>query len=353
MLGEKLKAARIRAGLSLRQLQEEIGNAVTAQAIGKYERGEMQPSGEILAVLADALGVSGEYLRTPSGVKIEGIKFRENFIRSKKEKAQITATILGYVEGYLDIEERLQIESVQWDQPRGVPFPVRDLNDAEQAAHKVRDDWNLGSDPIQNLAEFLEDRGVKILIRSLPGSVAGITGFVNRQNSQRVPVIVVNGKVTGERQRFTLAHELGHLVLERTNTELNIERVCDRFAGAFLMPDRVLWATLGKYRRFISIGELASLKKYLGVSVQAIAHRCLDLNIINKSTHRRLYKVFSRRGYLQPPYDEPHPVDQEETRRFERLCFRALAEGVITNDKAAELLNIPINTISSEMECDY
>ncbi len=62
MFGERLKIARVRAGLSLRDLEERIGNLVSAQAIGKYERGEMMPGSRVLIALADVLGVSERYL---------------------------------------------------------------------------------------------------------------------------------------------------------------------------------------------------------------------------------------------------------------------------------------------------
>ena len=70
MLGEKLRAARKSLGLSLRDLQAKLGKVVSAQAIGKYERGEMRPSPEILGQLADALGVPIEYFLLPSTVQL-------------------------------------------------------------------------------------------------------------------------------------------------------------------------------------------------------------------------------------------------------------------------------------------
>jgi hypothetical protein len=78
-------------------------------------------------------------------------------------------------------------------------------------------------------------------------------------------VIVVNSEHPGERQRFTLSHELGHLVLDlRSVSETIAEAVCNRFAGAFLVPEDTLRAELGKNRTSISIRELFSLKELLG-----------------------------------------------------------------------------------------
>jgi transcriptional regulator with XRE-family HTH domain len=62
MIGKRLKLARAAAGLSLRELAERIGNRVSAQQIGKYERDEDVPSSGVLIALGHALGVSVDYL---------------------------------------------------------------------------------------------------------------------------------------------------------------------------------------------------------------------------------------------------------------------------------------------------
>lgn len=351
MIGDKLRAARLRAGLSLRGLEDKIEKKVTAQAIGKYERGDMQPHPQILEVLIEALGVQKDFLVTQQSIELGAIEFRENTIRSKAEERYVESTIYDHVSKYLQVEELLDVVVFDWDKPRQYPFPLRQLVDAEWAAHKLRDDWNIGNDPIPDFSEFLEERGFKIIVEQLPESIAGVTCFVNTMKGWKVPVIVTNNQITGERQRFTMAHELGHLLLEDKNKDINLEKACDKFAGALLMPDRFLWAALGKSRNTISIGELVSLKKFLGVSVQAIVYRCKDLGIINDYTYRLLYREFSKRGWLKPPYEEPNKLDLEKPQRFKRLCLRALAEGLMNDAMAAELLEIPESQIGAEVNC--
>jgi Zn-dependent peptidase ImmA (M78 family) len=350
MFSEKLKLARLNSGLSLRDLQSKIGNKVSAQAIGKYERGEMSPSPDILFVLANALGVSEKYLLEKTTIHLGAIEFRENFIQSKKEKAQVETTILREVANYLEIEELLQVETAEWEQPHGFPYQVSDSKDVEWIAYKVREEWRLGSDPIQNFSEFLEDRGIKVIFHSFPDSVSGISCWVHRKNLKKVPTILVNNNITGERQRFTLAHELGHLLLEMKNSHLNVEPFCNRFAGAFLIPESVLLTTLGKHRNFLSVGELVSLKKIFKVSIQAIVYRCKDLNIISQSSFSHLFQEFTRLGWRNPPYPEPLPLDSEKSDRFERLCYRALKEKAASEDKVSDLLGIPIEKIRDKMD---
>ena len=77
MIGQRLKLARMAAGLSLRELDARIGNLVTAQAIGKYERNEAVPRSGVLIALADALGVSVEYLVGEQDMALDGVEFRK------------------------------------------------------------------------------------------------------------------------------------------------------------------------------------------------------------------------------------------------------------------------------------
>ena len=100
-----------------------------------------------------------------------------------------------------------------------------------------------------------------------------------------------------------------------------------RFAGAVLMPFETLRAEVGKHRSSIGWSELFDLKRIFGVSVQALVCRCRDLGIFGNPLYRRLFNEFSRRGWCRPPYREPWTVHGEEPGRFERLCFRAPAEG--------------------------
>jgi Zn-dependent peptidase ImmA (M78 family) len=152
------------------------------------------------------------------------------------------------LERYLVVEELLALPSVEWDKPREAPYPViSDPSEADHAARSLRVHWSLGRDPIPNLVELLEERGIKVLAAPLT-NIDGLTARVRRASKAALPVIVVNSKDWGERQRFTTAHELGHMVLE-VAPRVDDEKAAHRFAGAFLMPVEALWAEIGKHRK--------------------------------------------------------------------------------------------------------
>ena len=348
-VGQRIKVSRRARGLSLRDLQGRIDNRVTAQAISKYERDESMPGSGVLIALSDALGVPVDYLASDSDIRLEAVDFRKKQLTSRREEAQVEASVLYLLERYLTVEELLGLPTVAWDMPREAPWPVlRDPAEAEQAAWGLRSHWGLGLDPIPNLVDLLEERGIKVLAMSLT-NIDGLTAQVRRDDRSVASVVVVNCDDWGERQRFTLAHELGHMAIE-TAPKIDDEKAAHRFAGAFLMPAETLRTEIGKHRKSIGWSELFALKRIFGVSVQALTYRCKDLGIFGAPLVRLLFDEFTRRGWRSPPYKEPDAMPGERPMRFERLSFRALAEGVISEAKAAELLGYSVRELNRRMD---
>lgn len=350
MIGQRLKTARTARGFSLRDLEAHIGSRVTAQAIGKYERDESMPSSGVLTVLAQALSVSEDYLLSDEEIALEGVDFRKKAIASAREQAALQARTLHFIERYLVVEDLLHLRSVNWEQPRGAPYPVGDLRDAEDVARSVREGWGLGHDPIPKLAELLEERGIKVISLDLD-DVDGLAAKVSRKGQDAARVIVIKRSTWSERKRFNLAHELGHLVMEVAHG-VDGEKAAHRFAGALLMPADALRAEVGSSRSSLSLGELVALKERFGVSLQALTYRCKDLGIISQGAFGKLFQIFAERGWRTAPYEEPGSLrpELEEPKRFERLCYRALAEGLIGESRAAELLGISIRELDARLD---
>ncbi|MGH2397008.1 MAG: helix-turn-helix domain-containing protein [bacterium] len=344
MIGKRLQLARRAAGMSLRDLEAKVDKLVSAQALSKYEHDEMMPSSDVLAAIARALGVAESYLLGQDDLTLESVEFRRNRITGAKEEAMVRASVLSAVERYLEIEDFVGAASVSWISPQGAPFPVHEPADSEAAASRLRVAWNLGTEPIPDLSEILEEKGIKVIPLPLGESVSGVMCKARRSKGGDVPVIVVNERDTGERQRFTLAHELAHLVLLGPSSARG-EKLAHRFASAFLMPAETLWQEVGKNRSSISIGELFKLKALFKVSVQAITYRLKDLQIIGESLYKQLFNYFREQGWRKAPYAEPGAIPAEKPERFRRLCFRAVAEGAVSESKAAELLGVSVREL--------
>ena len=345
IFGERLKLARKRSGLSLRALSSRIEGMVSAQAIGKYERGEMMPSSPVANALADALDVSMSYLLRPSTVSLESVEFRKEASLKAGERAAVEAEVLDHVERYLQIEEILGIAGDRREEPSLAPYGIQAVEDAEDAAEALRTAWNLGGRPIHDMTDLLEDHGIKVFKFRLPSSVDGITCHVRRTDGDDVPVIVCSDEKSIERQRFTIAHELGHLAMDVTSGTPE-ETACHRFAAAFLVPGDALIREVGRRRDNFGFGELVEIKQKFGISAAALVTRMRELGIIRQTTADSIFRGVGRTWKSR----EPSPITRSERpRRFRRLCVRALAEKEISESKAAELLRLPVSEIEHIM----
>ena len=352
MFGERLKLARKKAGYSLRSLSEAIGRKASAQAIGKYERGEMMPGSGVLPGLAKTLEVPIEYLLSEQVEKLEEVEFRKLSGTKAKDRACIEATVIDSLQRYITIEKILELNSGSWQAPFGNRF-VGYSQEGEILAEDVRKEWKLGIDPIPNMTSLLENRGIKIVILPLPDGVSGLTALVRRPvHKQTVPVIVVNRCITLERRRFTLAHELAHRLMDPDST-VDHEKTSNIFAGAFLAPKTHLIREIGKRRNALGYQEVIDLKRMYRVSAAALLIQLQQSDIIDRPALSYAFQTFARKWRSVEP--EPLEVEDEggkheSPRRFERLCYRALAEKLISPVKAGELLRQPLSEIEKGLK---
>lgn len=355
MIADRVRLARRKAGLSLRGLSAAMGDRVTAQAIGKYERGEDIPSSGVLLALSKALGVSLGYLVDTQGIILSGVEFRTKATTSARDRAHVETEVLEWIERYLQIELVLELDSAKWQSPIARLRKLREVGDAEKLSADVREKWDLGLDPIPNMTELLEEKGLKVLTVLLPERVSGFTCLVKRPNEQAdSPVIVVNNRFSLERRRLTLAHELAHRLIETDNlSEKDEEKAANMFAGAFLMPREHLLRESGKHRNALGYKELIDLKRLYRVSGAALLMRLRQLDVISESTLIYAFQSIARGWRTQEPHELEPPEERgqrERALRFERLCYRALAEGLISVSKAAELLRLPVPEVEAGLK---
>ena len=261
----------------------------------------------------------------------------------------VEATVLEHVERYLMIEEILDLDSSTWKTPFAAQV-VRSLEDAEEVARKARAKWNLGNDPVLDITEVLEERGIKVMVLPLPESVSGLTCLVERPDQPPVPVIVVNKTFNLERRRFTLLHELGHRLMRVEGVDE--EKAAHRFASAFLMPADHLKAFVGQHRHGFGFAELVTTKHLYGVAATALLVRFRDLGIISPEQLVAMFQTTARTWRKIEPKPLPSDLNIEVPQRFRRLCYRARAEQMITVPKAADLLQERVADIAKEMRGD-
>lgn len=308
-------------------------------AISKYERGEATPSSGVLIRLGKSLDVPVEYFFRPVVLELHELEYRKHRKLPSKVQTKIEGDVLEQVERVFELMDLLPGGPIsRYRLPAGIRAGIASYEEIEDVADAIRKAWGLGSNPIPDLTDTLEERGI-IVLQATALHDNGFDGLAATVDS--VPVVVVGSGWPGDRQRFTLAHELGHLVLKnRLAEDLDDERAAHRFAGAFLAPRSEVFKELGKRRSQLELGELFALKQTYGLSMGGWLHRARDLGILPEARYKAMYQYFGVRGWVKTEPGAPYP--REVPKLFRQLVFRVLAEELIGESKAAELLRVPL-----------
>ena len=354
MFGQRLRLARRKAGLSMRDLAVRLSPPVSAQAISKYEGGRMMPSSAVLVGLAKTLDVSLDFLMGGQVEALEAVEFRRHSGTSAKDRARAEAVVTEALEDYLAIEDVLELE------PSADPFAglrcgrIENLDEAETKAGELRGHWNLGVDPIPSVTGLLESHGVKVIEADLPARFDGLACGVTRSGGRPdTDVVVTSGRTNVERKRLTLAHELAHRVIrDAGNPAVKIEKAMQRFAGAFLVSAEHLRAEAGARRHGITYRELMRLKRFYGVSATAMLIRLRDVGILSAAAIEYAFRTYARSWRTREP--EPIADDEglgafEKPSRFERLVWRALGDELISPLRGAQLLRRSLKDVEREI----
>jgi transcriptional regulator with XRE-family HTH domain len=341
--GTRIKQARRRAKWSQRDLAAEVD--VSPTTISKYERGESKPGSEVLMQIADALDLDVSFFLRPQRVGTIEPAYRKLSSLNKGDERQLTERIRDWLERYLETEEIVEPEPAAFEMPDTFPrsitqgydrktvAPVDPMDQVEKASDELRELWELGTDPIGNVSALLEEHGIRVGVIKSDDDFDACT-FRTEINGD-VPVVVTRKGVPGDRQRFSLTHELGHLVLDVAD-EVDTEDACNRFARVLLAPEPAVRDAIGESERgAITRKELHMLKHRFGISMQALIFRFRDLRIISDHSAAEAHRDFRKHGWHQ---EEPgEPVEPEEPERFQLLVLRAFAEDLIGKKRVREL----------------
>lgn len=331
-------------GLSMEDLCKKANNALSKQSISKYETGKMLPDSNSLIVLSNALGMSIDYFFRPISVSIENVEFRKKSKLGIKQIDSIKEIVKDKLERYFEIESIIDIQTefkMIYDN-----ILIQDEQDVYSIASRIKKDWKLGEDGINNLIEILEENKIKVIEIDATDTFDGLSGYINKQT----PIIVLNRNFSSERKRFTALHELGHLVLnfDKSINEKQVESFCNLFASEMLISRDVFIQKIGVSRKDISLQELQDIQIQFGISIDALMYKAKNLNIITESR----YKTFCIKKNQTPELKnavEKNRYKEEHSNRFVRLVYRALASEIISISKAGGLLNIPVNTVRNQL----
>lgn len=351
-----LNVKRIRASRGMSQTAAAKAAGISRQAFIDIENGKTkEPRVGNLQAIADTFGVQiMDLLAEPP--KLSTVRFRSNSIKTEKDKAKREQHLIeaaywlnnfNFLQSAVGDKKEYKFNSILTDANKSK------TNRPIVAAELARESLGLREDePIGDIVGLMESAGIKIKLRGF--DLKNFFGF-SISEADGGPAIMVNSKeeITIERQIFTVAHELGHLILHpqaynltKTQESDREESEADIFAAYFLMPQNAFEKKLKESYGLGFVERVLHLKRFFGVSYLAILHRLADMGIADygklAAKFIAIYKITYKKSLnsRQEPVPLAKPDFVEDY--LSTLVRRALEKDEITVSRAAEILNVPL-----------
>lgn len=325
-IGERVRRLRLAAGLSIPELSAKVNLAVGT--ISMLENGRLTTVDEAVATIAPALDCTPEFIARPGNHVLTTWPWLRAYADAPKRAVdrQLADCTLAS-----EVIDALRLTRL----PDAMPVFGGDLLDddaIEQFAADVRSVAQIGEGAVVgNVIRAAERLGCLVL--PMPNELGRHLGLSTRANL--APVICLGRTsaderepVPGDRQRFTVAHEVGHLGLHAglgppatADQARQIEKQANRFAGAFLAPGDAMLDELAVLGGRVTLQTLASIKSRWGVAIKALVVRFGQLGVIDADHARSLYKQISARQWNKA---EPVQVGSERAVWFGKAIERRL-----------------------------
>jgi Zn-dependent peptidase ImmA (M78 family)/transcriptional regulator with XRE-family HTH domain len=331
--GARLTMARHLAGMRKSELAKVVNKSPTA--VTGWESGAKRPSPPTVAQLALRLGVDPAFFTVSADevvVPSSAPHFRS--LRATTQMARDQALSYGQLAYGVasSLERHVEFPGVE------IPsFPVEtdnmDGEVVEEAARMVRRAWGLANGPLPHLLRLLENHGVLVVFS--PPQAASVDAY--SFDSRRRPVIILNSmKRDYYRQRFDLAHELGHLVMHADAEPGGrvVEDQAHRFASELLMPEQEIASLLPSTMSTSAWSSLARLKEHWGVSMQALLFRARHLGVLSDVSYRNAMVTVSKRGWRRNEPGQVKVLEQPSLlpKAVELLAAEGIEERVLATE---------------------
>ncbi len=349
ILSANIKRYRSNKKLTQQDLSELSG--ISLPAIKNIERKKGLPRTNTLLALGKALDCRLQDLVNPSG-ELPSVRFRARSSLNRRE--HILAQVSTWVNDYAYLEELLSDRK---------EYKLRKLAESSkklspvQYAEEARAIIGLRADePIHDICGLLESCGIKIM--TLPYFSDAFNGLSIREEDKG-PAIIINNweRISIERQIFSTVHELGHLLMHRSDYDGKVqsedackEKEADLFAGYFLMPAQGFDSEWNESAGMSFIERIMKIKSIFKVSYKTVLYRLKQNGIVDDKIWFRFKQLYEAKYNKKLCFkEEPYPVESEPfglkpfdfyADRLSRLVRRAVEEEKISISRAAEILNL-------------
>jgi Zn-dependent peptidase ImmA (M78 family)/transcriptional regulator with XRE-family HTH domain len=335
--GAMLRLARQYRGLSQTDLADRIN--VDSAIISRAENGISEPSLAVIARCAETLSVRPNLFDRafqPAGIPVS---FHAMW-RKKQSVAQREIERVLADANFRAWHLRMLMPSIVFEPELPIPSyePGEYDRSAADIARLVRRAWNIPSGPLPNLTSLVESAGVFVFHADLEKiDVDGLT----LRLAGLPPIIVLNKHMPADRMRFTLAHELGHIVMHVYPSE-DMETEANQFAREFLAPSNDLRPYFAGQR--VDLRTLARLKMEWRISMNSLLYAANDLGFLTARQKTSMWAMFNKLGYKKR---EPAELDFEhEPTRSDKDLLNAHVQSLgYSWDELAEMLGFPVDDV--------
>lgn len=291
---EMLTLARMSRSMTQAELAERTGT--TQGRVSKIEHGLLEPTSDLVQEFGRVLDYPVGFFFQPGYMQTLPSWFH-------RKRKHLPRTLLDRVHAEIAIRIRniaKLLRSTELKATLSVPqIDVEELGGpvADIARH-VRERWGVPRGPIENLTDWIERAGALVIRCDFGVSEIDAVGM---RLQGLPPLMFVNAAAPTDRLRFTMAHELGHLIMHAL-PNADMEEQADQFAAEFLMPAMDIRPQLQR----VDLTTLGVLKKVWRVSMAALLVRAKQLKAISPTKYTALWKQMSVLGFRRR---EPAELD--------------------------------------------
>lgn len=305
---ERIKLARESRGLTQTALARYL--SFNQATLSKIEKGVYHVNEETIEELASVLDYRIDFFYKNHEVyPLKHFYFRKNLGTSVTNAKKIESLLNIFSSNLIDLLDSVDVQ---------VNLPFIDLQKAqltpEKFAIQTRQFFNLPVGPIKNLVNVLENHGVLVHFYDFNKDlkISGVS-FIAPEG---IPLILINNSISNSRKRFTIAHELGHILMHYKGVvvgeDRDLEKEANRFASEFLVPTNDISRELHN----LSDEKLFALKSYWKVSIQSLIYKANSLEIISADQFRRWVTKINYKGWK---IDEPFEFEIERPKLLPML----------------------------------
>jgi Zn-dependent peptidase ImmA (M78 family)/DNA-binding XRE family transcriptional regulator len=291
--------AREARGMTQQELADKIH--LHKANISRLENADTAVSEETLLAIAEATCYPVHFFFQAGNSMPVNLAYRK--------RQQVPAKLITPIEAQINIIRRhtqFITRAMEKSPPQLPLFNADEKNSPQKIASAVRKKWNVETPVINNLVKLLEQQGIIICSFDFESERVDSRSMLT---DDKYPVIYLNSNLLGDRQRFSLAFELAHLIMHTFTIvphKRDINHEANLFAAEFLMPAKEI---IKDFKQGITLSLLGELKRKWKVSMIALLYRADDLGVLTPNQKRYLIQQFNQQKIRRR---EPQELDIPE-----------------------------------------